>query len=59
MMFRYHLHGEGRAGEIVAWRDPKPSIWSASGKRLRDLRPGDDVLVFGHAATLTDVIVYR
>ena len=59
VMFRYRLHEEGRAGEIIAWREPKPNIWSATGKRLRDLRPGDEVLVFGYTATLTEVIVYR
>lgn len=45
---------------ITAWRGTKPNIRPlASGKRLRDLRPGDKVIVLGKPAELSTVEVYR
>lgn len=51
---------DGSTATIIAWRDPKPNIKPLDErKRLRDVRSGDRVLVFGHPAKLTAVEIYR
>ena len=51
---------DGSSSELIVWRDGNANIKPAEHKRrLRDLRPGDEVFVFGKPATLTVVEVYR
>lgn len=57
----YFRYPDGRDSLIIVWKDlENPNIRPvSSGKRLRDLRPGDEVVVVGKSATLTGVEIYR
>jgi len=62
LMFAHVHEGDERIHDIVTWRGEPANIKPIeSGKRLRDLRPGDAVIVFvfDRAATLVGVKIYR
>ena len=51
---------DGQEASLIAWRHLPANIQPIEvSKRLRDLRPGDKVLVFGRPAKLAIVSVYR
>ena len=45
---------------VIVWKDRPSAVKPVEErKRLRDLRPGDRVTVFGKSATLVEVEIYR
>lgn len=51
---------EGNSHSLVVWKNGPKNIRSADGrKRIRDIRPGDRVFVFGKLETVTAVEIYR
>jgi hypothetical protein len=45
---------------VIVWKDRPSAVKPVEErKRLRDLRPGDRVTVFGKLATLVEVEIYR
>ena len=44
---------------LIVWRHQPSRLRAGSGKRVRDLQPGDRVTFRGHVETVLDVQVYR
>jgi len=54
-------HEDGRDGSAIVWKHLRQRRLRPvqKGKRLTELRPGDEVVAFGKRAKVTAVIVYR
>ena len=50
---------DGNTSELIVWRDGPKNLRPADGKKLSDLRPGDEAEAFDKPVTIVAVAVYR
>ena len=61
LLLTFEPRGEATGGSQVVWRNRKPGVeldLADAADRLRDLRPGDEILVDGRRQTIAKIELY-